>query len=181
MARDNSHYIIEGLEVFQPMKLSAELHLDFTLGNVYKYLFRCGRKNGVQPTADLSKAMNCCEDFIKKVLPRNNAIYQNGLLMSKASKEDEALLCQYLFEWQEKMINHIAFRENELMKYFIDTIIGYYIYHTKKTIEMQFIGMLDIAIAEIHKGNPVEYLKCRITNLYTRIGKEIDKQTIITI
>jgi len=47
-----SHYELEcGIQVYDITK-----HLDFTTGNVVKYLLRCGNKEGESRLDDLSKA-----------------------------------------------------------------------------------------------------------------------------
>ena len=177
MTQHNSHYIIEGLEDFQPTKLSALLHLEGNFFNLYKYLFRAGRKDGEAWEKDIKKSVAFCETIIKETLNHNTSFYNDGLLMYKSGSTEEKLLQEYLCNWQNKIQQHNIFKENKAMKHFIATMIAYYCKYTKKEQKMIVLSEEDIELHVCENAKGEEFLEIRIKSLKNILEKELESET----
>lgn len=177
MNKYNSHYIIEGLEDFQPTKLSALLHLESGFFSLYKYLFRVGRKESEPLEKDITKSLVFCDTIIENTLKHNTSFYNDGFLMYKSVLTDEQLLQQYLCDWKDKIQQHNIFKENKAIQHFITTITAYYCIYTKKQEEMKILQEEDIElfISEATKGK--EFLEIRIKSLKNILEKELESET----
>ena len=52
---------------FEPIKVIDHYNLNFSLGNVIKYVLRAGKKDGESKLKDLTKAKDYLEHEIKKL------------------------------------------------------------------------------------------------------------------
>lgn len=165
MIKHNSHYIIAGLEDFQPNKVSANLWLEASLFNIYKYLFRLGRKDGEPITKDLQKAVNNCEFFLSETLKHHSLLFQGGEFLQTKTPEDK--IAEYLERWQKVIKECKEFEEPELVSHFVETIVVYFYCYTSKKEKIQYSQVSEIETY----SNGAEFMQKRMEALKGRIEK----------
>lgn len=68
---------------YEPIDVIQDWHLDFSLGNVIKYIARCGKKEGATMLDDLKKAREYL-DFEIKFLEQDSGVRGRSDVMTES-------------------------------------------------------------------------------------------------